>query len=295
MINNSKVWHNAVLTTSSPAFISTCGRTMNFESLLSGVVAFLRPDKPELRSRDVDRDVDLNPLERVGDRGAGEESFGAVFLMVLLELLSNEVEATLLEEDEEAEATDTDGFTDDLLEVTCLVTSESVDLLKLRSNGNDGVVDFLVSETVALLTGLVATEGAKLRLISGRDLLPGSAALFPGTATALVSFAEEATVDFSAKPPVLFRLTTGAELELCADPVRVDFFMLEAESELPLSSNFFLTEPKGTEAFGVTGVPDLTLFTTFFSLTDELTSTFFSAAWGFSAESSPGRTSGSSI
>lgn len=260
---------------------------MNFESLLSGVVAaFLRPDKLELRSKDDDRDADLNPPETLGDRGDGEESFETVFLIVLPPVLSNEVEGNLLEEEEEeGEETDNDGLTDDLLADACLVTSESVDLLKLRSNGDAGV-DFLVSETLDLFEGLVATEGKELLLSSGRDRRTVSAVFFPATADTLFCFAEEATVDFSANPPVLFRLTHGAELELCDDPVRVDFLTLELESKLPFGSTFFLTELVAAEAFEA--APGFATLTTFFSVSDELAETCFCGSWGFSFGSSPG-------
>lgn len=56
-----------ILTTSSPALVSTCGRTMKRESLLSGVTDFFRPDKLELLSRDDEKDPALKPLDTVGD------------------------------------------------------------------------------------------------------------------------------------------------------------------------------------------------------------------------------------
>lgn len=115
-----------MLTTSSPALISTCGRPINRESLLSGVPALLRPDKLEVLSKDEDKDPFLTPLETEGDRVDGEETFEIVFRLKLPPLLSNDTEDTLLE-DEEA---DNAGFVEAFLTVSVLA-SDPVDLLKL--------------------------------------------------------------------------------------------------------------------------------------------------------------------
>lgn len=207
---------------------------MNLESRLSGVATFLRPDKLELLSRDDDKDRALNPLETEGDRADEEETFEAVFLIPLLPLLPNEVEVTILEEEEE-EADDA-GFIEDFLAVSCLATSDPVDVFRLRPTGDTGT-DFLVSDTLARVEALVIGEGNEL-LTSGRDRLTGvepkGVVFFPATEPILLC-------RFSGKPPVLFRLAAGTTFELFSDALTVGFITFEAESRPALESNLFLT------------------------------------------------------
>lgn len=197
---------------------------MNLESLLSGVATFLRPDKLELLSRDDDKDPDLNPLETEGDRADGEETFVTVLLIPLLPLLSNDVEVILREEEEE---TNDDGLAEDFLTVSCLVSSDLVDVFKLRATGDTGT-DFLASETLVLVEALALTEGNELLLSSGRDRLAGSepeelSVFFLATETALLCL-------FSGNPPVLFRLAAGTVLELFNDALTVGFITVELET-----------------------------------------------------------------
>lgn len=158
-----------VITTSSPAFISTCGRTINLESRLSGVVGFLRPDKLELRSRDEDNAPALSPPENDGDRADGEETFETVFLVELLLLLSGDKVVTFFEDEE----TDNVGLIEDFLTVSDLFIEDPVDVVRFRFADDTGT-DFLVSERLALDVGFVATEGNELLLSSGADRLTGS-------------------------------------------------------------------------------------------------------------------------
>lgn len=276
---------------------------MNLESRLSGVATFLRPDKLELLSRDEDKDPALNPLETEGERADpalnppeiegeredGEDTFETVFLIPLPPLLSKEEEATLLEEEEEV---DNAGLTEGLLAVSCFVTSDPVDVLKLRSTGNT-VVDFLVSGALTLFEGLVTTEGNELLLSSGRDRLASSVVFFPATVVALFCrLVAETTDGFSGTSPVLFRLITGTEFTVRDAPATVDFFTFELESKALLGSTLFLIEPLATDTFDVTAAPGFTVFITFFSPANELDEACFSGTRGFSASSSP---TGSSI
>lgn len=80
------------------ALISTCGRTINRESLLSAVPPFLLPERDDdVLSCDVDRDPAFNPLETVGD-----ETLETVLRAEppLLAVLSTDEEPILLETDE---------------------------------------------------------------------------------------------------------------------------------------------------------------------------------------------------
>lgn len=248
---------------------------MNRESRLSGVAAFLLPEKLELLSIDEDREPTFDPLEIAGDRADGEESLELTFLNVLLPLLSND-EVTLFEEEEIEDA----DLTEDLLTVSCFLTSDSVDVLKLLVRGETGP-DFLVSETPTLGDVLVTTEGNELLLISGRERLNGSEAnvvvFLLATELTLLGRLVTETDDFSGKPPVLF-LLNGTEFELRADPdpVTVDFTTPELESELIFDSIFFRIEPVGTRTFEAAATLGFTVLETLFALSDELTEGFCS-------------------
>lgn len=279
---------------------------MNLESRLSGVDIFLRPDKPELLSRDEDNDPALNPLdtegeradpalnppETVGVRADGEETFETVFLIPLPTLLSNEEEVTLLEEEEEEEV-DNAGFKEGLLTFSSLVTSDPVEVLKLRSNGN-AVVDFLVSGALTLFEGLVTTEGNELLLSSGRERLAGSVVFFSAMVAALFCLLVADTTDgFSDTPPVLFRLVTGTEFTVRDAPATVDFLTLELESTALLGSTFFLIVPLDADTFDVPAAPGFTIFVNFFPPSNELAEAGLTGC--FSTWSSPSCTTGSSI
>lgn len=279
---------------------------MNLESRLSGVATFLRPDKLELLSREEERDPGRNRLETEGVRSDGEETFETAFLIPLPPLVSNEEDVALLkEEEDDEEETDNDGLTEALLTVSCLVTSEPVDVLKLRSPGNT-VVDFLVSEALTLFEGLATAEDNELLLSSGSDRLAGSEVFLPAVVVvvlvvALFSRLVAETADgFSGStPPVLFRLTTEIEFEIRDAPATVDFFPLELELEPTkglLGSTLFLTEPVDADTFDITAVPGFTVFIAFFPPSTELADACFSGTRGVSTGSSPcSTTTGSSI
>lgn len=168
----------------------------------------------KLLSREVDRDPALKPLEIEGDLADGEESF---FLLMLLAVLSTDVEITLLEEEEEAgNAGLTEGF-------SSLLTPDPVDALKHLSMGTE----FLVSETLPVLTmGFVG--GKELLLSSGRDLLTGSETALLVFPLVFCRFVEE-TGCFSGTPPVLFLLAIGTGLVLQEDAFLAVTFELESE------------------------------------------------------------------
>jgi hypothetical protein len=271
--------------------ISTCGRIINRESWLFGVAGFLRPDKLEFRSIDVEREPDRIALEIDGDRAEGEETFDAVFFTPLA-LLSNVEELNLLAEDEEE--TDNAGLRDGFLTGSCLGTSGRVDLLKLRLTvtGDTGV-DFLVSEMLGLDKDFVVAEGNEL-LSSGRDFLTGSETggletLFPPTTllpTLFCLFVLD-TDDFSDNPPVLFLLITGTGFEVREEALRVDFIKLEIESEPFWSSIFLRVEPVDDAAiFAADAIVGFIVLGTFFTLSDELTENCFSEICSFSSSSS---------
>lgn len=267
---------------------------MNRESRLSGVAPFLLPEKLELLSIDDDREPTFDPLVNAGDRADGEESLELTLLIVLLPLLSND-EVTFFEEEEIEDA----DLTEDLLVVSCFVTSDSVDVLKLRVTGETGP-DFLVSETPALGEVFVATEGNELLLISGRERLNGSEAnvvvFLVATEPTLPGRLVTETDGFSGKPPVLF-LLIGTEFELRAepDPVTVDLTTPELESELIFGSTFFRIDPVSPTTFEAAPTLGFTVRETLFALSDEFTDVFFSDSWGFSGGHSPDCTTGSSI
>lgn len=170
----------------------------------------------KLLSREVDRDPALKPLETEGDLADGEESF---FLLMLLAVLSTDVEITLLEEEEEEEEVGNAGLAEGF---SSLLTPDPVDALKHLPMGTE----FLVSETLPVLTmGFVG--GKELLLSSGRDLLTGSetALVFP---LVFCRFVEE-TGSFSGTPPVLFLLAIGTDLVLQEDAFFAVTFELESE------------------------------------------------------------------
>lgn len=207
----------------------------------------------KLLSREVDRDPALKPLEIEGDLADGEESF---FLLMLLAVLSTEVEITLLEEEEEAgNAGLTEGF-------SSLLTPDPVDALKHLSMGTE----FLVSETLPVLTmGFVG--GKELLLSSGRDLLTGSetALVFP---LVFCRFVEE-TGCFSGTPPVLFLLAIGTDLVLQEDAFLAVTF--ELESELFFGSVLFRIEPIGVKRWELAEMVGFVVFETFIGICIELT------------------------
>jgi hypothetical protein len=210
----------------------------------------------KLLSREVDRDPALKPLEIEGDLADGEESF---FLLMLLAVLSTDVEITLLEEEEEEEEAGNAGLTEGF---SSLLTPDPVDALKNLSMGTE----FLVSETLPVLTmGFVG--GKELLLSSGRDLLTGSetALVFP---LVFCRFVEE-TGCFSGTPPVLFLLAIGTDLVLQEDAFLAATF--ELESELFFGSVLFRIEPIGVKRWELAEMVGFVVFETFIGICIELT------------------------
>ena len=105
-----------VLTTSSLALVSTWGSMIKRDILISGVAAFLWLDEVDILSREDDRDPDFDPLETADD-----ESFEIDFLVVLLAVLSMDVEGILDDDDEES---DGDDLTLDVREDCPLLASD---------------------------------------------------------------------------------------------------------------------------------------------------------------------------
>lgn len=207
----------------------------------------------KLLSREVDRDPALKPLETEGDLADGEESF---FLLMLLAVLSTDVEITLLEEEEEevGNAGLAEGF-------SSLLTPDPVDALKHLSMGTE----FLVSETLPVLTmGFVG--GKELLLSSGRDLLTGSetALVFP---LVFCRFVEE-TGCFSGTPPVLFLLAIGTDLVLQEDAFFAVTFELESELFFGI---LFRIEPIGVKRWELAEMVGFVVFETFIGICIELT------------------------
>lgn len=146
---------------------------MSRESRLSGVAIFFRPEKLELRSRDVDNDFDLIPPETEGDVPAeGEETLETVLpleraacalpLLVLLPLLSTDEDGALFE--------DTETLMGVLAEDSGLLKLDPVDFVELRLPGDTGI-DFLLSGRLALDTVFAERVDTELLLNSGSDLL----------------------------------------------------------------------------------------------------------------------------
>lgn len=265
----------ATITTSSPALISTWGSIIKRESRLSGVPTFLRPDKLELRSIDVDKDPVLDPLETEGDRDDGEETFATDFLSEeLLPVLSRDVEGTLFIDDTDVG----DGLVELLFEESCLLASEDDEVLVALATGDTGT-EFLTSEMPDLVAVLVLAGGNELLRISGRDLLTGSKAeepdLLPATVLTLEScpFVSEVGC-FSCNPPVLFLLITGIEPELreallTVDFVKVDLVPVKLQDKPLLTSAFFFTIPVEALPFGIIEPFGFTPFGTFLTLSEE--------------------------
>lgn len=159
------------------------------DTLMSGVVAFLRLDDVDILSREDDKDPDLDPLETADDRAVEEVSFEIDFLIVLLPVLSIDVEGTL-----DGEENDEDGLTPLLI------------VLGVRTTGEE--VTDLVSDELARTTGLPAGEGSELLWASGRDRRNSSFVEL----TQLIGFFT--VTFFSCKLPVLFLLIAGAALEV---------------------------------------------------------------------------------
>lgn len=176
---------------------------MSRESRLSGVAVFFRPETLELRSRGVDNDFDLIPLETEGDDPAeGEEALETVLPLERVEcalpLLSTDEDGALFE--------DTETLIAGLAEDSGLLEP---DFVELRLPGDTGI-GFLLSGRVALDTVLAERE---LLFSSGSDRLTGSVT---EAVVVLVRFGRALVepVSFSATPPVLFLLiVTGVELE----------------------------------------------------------------------------------
>lgn len=201
---------------------------MSRESRLSGVAVFFRPEKLELRSRGVDNDFDLIPLETEGDVPAeGEETLETVLplvrvecalpLLVLLQLLSTDEDGSLFE--------DTETLMAGLAEDSGLLKLDPVDFVELRLPG-DTVIGFLLSGRLALDAVLAERIDTELLLNSGSDRLTGSVR----EAVVLICFGRtlEAPTDFSVTPPVLFLLiVTGVDPETRNEEDAVGFIKFE--------------------------------------------------------------------
>lgn len=218
----------------------------------------MRLDKFELLLNDVENDPPLDPVEIGGVRTDGEETFPNAFLTTeLLPVLSSDVEATFLVDETEGG----DGLTGVFFRYSCLLASEVDELLGLLVTVDTGT-DFLISEMLALLVAPVPTEGNELLRISGRDLLTVSETeelvFLPATEETPPScrFVSDDIGCFSAKPPVLFLLTTGREPELLealltVGLVKVDLIaVVELATEPFLISVFLFAIPVPAMPFG---------------------------------------------
>lgn len=146
----------------------------------------------ELRSRGVDNDFDLTPLETEGDDPAeGEDNLETV---LPLERVECGEDGALFE--------DTETLMAGLAEDSGLLKP---DFVELRLPGDTGI-GFLLSGRLALDTVLAERE---LLFSSGSDRLTGSVT----EAVVLIRFGR-ALVGFSVTPPVLFLLITTGVLEL---------------------------------------------------------------------------------
>lgn len=256
---------------------------MKRESRLSGVATLRRPDKLELLFTDEDNKLPFDPLETEGDPADGEEIFGTAFLVVLLAVLPNGEEGTLLEEE-----TDGDDVAKDFFPESCLFASEEDSVLEVRAIGAEDT-DFLVSEIADRVNDLVATEGNELLLPSRRDCLGDSEAggliFLLATGLTLVCLLVIELGCFSGKPPVLFLLTTGTNFEELAF-VAVDLMRVLLKSELLFTSIVFLVGPVGPKTFCITVAFGFTVFDVLFTLpADECSCN--SEFWGPSGGSSP--------
>lgn len=191
---------------------------MSRESRLSGVAVFFRPETLELRSRGVDKDFDLIPLETEGDDPAeGEEALETVLPLERVEcalpLLSTDEDGALFE--------DTETLMADLAEEDSgLLKPDFVELLPPGDTG----IGFLLSGRLGLDTVLAERE---LLFSSGSDRLTGSVA---EAVVVLVRFGRALVepVGFSVTPPVLFLLiVTGVELETRKEEEAVGFIRFE--------------------------------------------------------------------
>lgn len=200
---------------------------MKRESRLSGVATFRRPDKLEFLSRDADKWPTFGPLETEGDRDDGEETFETALLIVLLPVLSNDIEETLRDEESVG-----DDFTAEFFVESCFPASELGNVLEVLPTGEMGT-DFLVSEMFGLVEGLLATEERELLRTSGSDRLNGSeevaeVVFLPVTElTVFCCLLVTETGCFSGKPPVLFLLVIGTELKLREVPLTVDLVTVD--------------------------------------------------------------------
>lgn len=172
----------------------------------------------ELRSRGVDKDFDLIPLETEGDDPAeGEEALETVLPLERVEcalpLLSTDEDGALFE--------DTETLMADLAEEDSgLLKPDFVELLPPGDTG----IGFLLSGRLGLDTVLAERE---LLFSSGSDRLTGSVT---EAVVVLVRFgrALAAPVSFSVTPPVLFLLiVTGVELETRNEEDAVGFIKFE--------------------------------------------------------------------
>lgn len=255
-----------MLTTSSPALISTCGSIIKRESRLSGVDAFLRPDKDEepLSTED-ESDPNLEPLVTEGERASGEEILETVLLILLLPLLSKDEEGTLFEVE-----MDNAGLTAGFLVESCLLVSDFGDDLDTLVDGEMGD-DFFVSDTLTGIAALVPPGGSDARLLSPRARLSCVRVIrfsFNDTSPS-GGLATEADC-FSCTPPVLFLLFGKAAFELGDGRVGVCLTAFELESETAVPSALFLDEATDPEALAADKTPDFIVFELLLTLSIEL-------------------------
>lgn len=158
------------------ALISTCGRTINRESLLSAVLPFLLPDIADVLSCDVDRYPAFNPLETVGD-----ETLETVLRAepLLLAVLSTDEEPILLDNDEAEVKADNAGLLTGFFATSTLLATE--------------VLEAEAGAAGEATAGFTATreEITELRRSSGSDLRTGS---LPDEAPLLAPAADSAPV-----------------------------------------------------------------------------------------------------
>lgn len=259
-----------MLTTSSPALISTCGSIIKRESRLSGVDAFLRPDKDEepLSTED-DSDPNLEPLVTEGERANGEATLETVLLILLLPLLSKDVEGTLFEvEIDNADLTG--GFRVE----SCLLVSDFGDDRETLVEGEMGD-DFFVSDTLTGIAALVPPEGNDARLLSprGRLFCPEIVQVIRFSFNDISPSGRLTTEAdcLSSTPPVLFLLFDEAAFELRDDRVGVCLTAFELESKTAAPSALFFDEATDPEAFAADETPDFTMFKLLLTLSAELT------------------------
>lgn len=256
-----------MLTTSSPALISTCGSIIKRESRLSGVDAFLRPDKDEepLSTED-ESDPNLEPLVIEGERASGEEILETVLLvLLLLPLLSKDEEGTLFEVE-----MDNAGLTVGFRVESCLLVSDFGDDRDTLADGEMGD-DFFVSDTLTGIAALVPLGGSDARLLSPRGRLSCVRVIrfsFNDTSPS-GRLATEADC-FSSTPPVLFLLFDKAAFELGDGCVGVCLTAFELESETAVPSALFLDEATDPEALAADKTPDFIVFELLLTLSIKL-------------------------